>query len=553
MSDNYSDPVEAPESGRGIDDEEETASPTATADDNTEIETEESIAGQIHMPAMKGESVTVGEGEEREQSTRQRNPENGSEENSGDSNIGERTQSEAEELASVSSVDGKRDNFGTTDGVTDSKASNATVNTEILETKGTARNSRDNDTVKQCVSGNASRLDKLRGIERDASAKSIALRPLDSIKRKEGRPFSDLVDVAIRVHESDSKASRRGTEITAVAPASRSFCSSSSQKVIINSTGQKREHSLKSATVLGLNDGRNEGLSSILRRSTVSQADPFPFSAPLPSAMGVAEEEQIFRKGRSGTVSVSPVDYHQSQQQFWFASDDVCSSPDSAVPSVQPMSRMRNETFVMPIICSIGAIPPSSLLKNPMIAELRTQFSEAHGITNMHTMHVYEAFHFMKQLAEVSAWLEKVLAEKAPRLGHLEAALEDGTLLCELANRVKSGVATPVPLGSGGSAAEEFGKIENVARFLAACEGHFGIDRQDLFCEADVIEKKSMIKVVHGLHVLAKKSQSFNDELPEMVEIEEGARDAYDPKMVEMAATYVTKLLRHHMAPLEQT
>ena len=63
-----------------------------------------------------------------------------------------------------------------------------------------------------------------------------------------------------------------------------------------------------------------------------------------------------------------------------------------------PQSRLRNETFVMPIICSIGAIPTSSLLKNPMIQELRTQFSEAHGITNMHTIHVYEAFHFMKQV-----------------------------------------------------------------------------------------------------------------------------------------------------------
>mmetsp|Transcript_12633 Transcript_12633/g.50499 ORF Transcript_12633/g.50499 Transcript_12633/m.50499 type:complete len:699 (+) Transcript_12633:130-2226(+) len=403
--------------------------------------------------------------------------------------------------------------------------------------------------------------------ETEAGDESVLLRGAVAQRLKERRPVSDALLLQSRTLEQESArarvVARRGTEVSAVAPSTRSFDSTTAKKIIINSTGQKREHSLKADPAQ--RDGRGgtaalDTLGSILRRSTVSRADAYAYSAPVLSPLTSGDAVDVpyaGRKGRSGTISVSPADY-QSQQQFWFTAatddDSVSSSPDSPVPVSQPpQSRLRNETFVMPIICSIGAITTSSLLKNPMISELRTHFADVHGLTSMHTLHVHEAFFFMKQMMEVTRWLEKVFPARKAWLPDLAEALEDGTALCELANAVQAGVVADVFPASNDAElppAAVFGRIENVAKFLAACERDFGLSRDDLFAEADVIEHKSIVKVVHGLHVLARKAAKINERLPELVEVEEGSKDAYNQELVEVSTRYFAKAVRHHMAPL---
>eukprot|EP01098_Paradermamoeba_levis_P012401 TRINITY_DN542_c0_g1_i4.p1 TRINITY_DN542_c0_g1~~TRINITY_DN542_c0_g1_i4.p1 ORF type:complete len:195 (-),score=68.50 TRINITY_DN542_c0_g1_i4:25-609(-) len=81
------------------------------------------------------------------------------------------------------------------------------------------------------------------------------------------------------------------------------------------------------------------------------------------------------------------------------------------------------------------------------------------------------------------------------------ADLKDGSVLCNLINKIKPGSVKKINKGK-----LPFPLMENIGAFLEGCR-QCGVQSADLFQTVDLFEAKNMNQVVHCLHALGRASQ----------------------------------------------
>jgi hypothetical protein len=91
-------------------------------------------------------------------------------------------------------------------------------------------------------------------------------------------------------------------------------------------------------------------------------------------------------------------------------------------------------------------------------------------------------------LQEASDYVAKRTGVKVT--GTLGAHLNDGTVLCALANAIQPGVVAKV-----NKQKMPFMKMENIQAFLNACQA-WGMKPADLFQTVDLYEEKNMVAVI---------------------------------------------------------
>jgi len=101
---------------------------------------------------------------------------------------------------------------------------------------------------------------------------------------------------------------------------------------------------------------------------------------------------------------------------------------------------------------------------------------------------------------EAQSWIETVLGKKFPSGMPIEDILRDGTVLCELMNKIKPG-AIPKINTSGG----EFKMMENINKFQKAAM-EYGLTDVDVFQTVDLWEKKDIPQVIVTLYALGRET-----------------------------------------------
>lgn len=105
---------------------------------------------------------------------------------------------------------------------------------------------------------------------------------------------------------------------------------------------------------------------------------------------------------------------------------------------------------------------------------------------------------------EAQEWVESILGRKFPSGVLYEDYLRDGTVLCELMNKIKPG-AIPKINASGSS---DFKMMENINKFQAACKA-YGVSDVDVFQTVDLWEKKDIAAVTTTIFALGRTT--YND------------------------------------------
>eukprot|EP01116_Phalansterium_solitarium_P017153 TRINITY_DN4152_c0_g1_i2.p1 TRINITY_DN4152_c0_g1~~TRINITY_DN4152_c0_g1_i2.p1 ORF type:complete len:446 (-),score=28.16 TRINITY_DN4152_c0_g1_i2:61-1398(-) len=105
----------------------------------------------------------------------------------------------------------------------------------------------------------------------------------------------------------------------------------------------------------------------------------------------------------------------------------------------------------------------------------------------------FQDFVYLRRKEEVQLWLEDVLQLDVE--GDVIEALRDGTLLCQLMNRIVLGAVPKVH--KAGS--QEFFRRENVTFFVDACVDKLGIPRDQLFESADLCDLDNPRRVIGAL------------------------------------------------------
>mmetsp|Transcript_313 Transcript_313/g.438 ORF Transcript_313/g.438 Transcript_313/m.438 type:complete len:129 (+) Transcript_313:51-437(+) len=77
--------------------------------------------------------------------------------------------------------------------------------------------------------------------------------------------------------------------------------------------------------------------------------------------------------------------------------------------------------------------------------------------------------------------------------GDLGDALNDGTVLCKMANNIQPGSIKKINTGK-----MPFLKMENINAYLEVCRA-WGLKSSDLFQTVDLYEKKNMVAVVQNI------------------------------------------------------
>ncbi|XP_047989323.1 muscle-specific protein 20 [Leguminivora glycinivorella] len=101
---------------------------------------------------------------------------------------------------------------------------------------------------------------------------------------------------------------------------------------------------------------------------------------------------------------------------------------------------------------------------------------------------------------EAQAWIETVLGAKFPPTDAFEDVLKDGTVLCQVINKLKPG-SVPKINTSGG----QFKMMENITNFQAAIKA-YGVADIDVFQTVDLWEKKDIAQVVSTLFALGRET-----------------------------------------------
>ena len=103
-----------------------------------------------------------------------------------------------------------------------------------------------------------------------------------------------------------------------------------------------------------------------------------------------------------------------------------------------------------------------------------------------------------QQEKEAQEWVEAVLGKKFPAGEAFEDVIRDGTVLCEMMNKLVPG-AVPKINTSGG----QFKMMENINNFQAALK-NYGVADIDVFQTVDLWEKKDIAQVVCTLFALGR-------------------------------------------------
>eukprot|EP01114_Cavostelium_apophysatum_P015535 TRINITY_DN4249_c0_g1_i1.p1 TRINITY_DN4249_c0_g1~~TRINITY_DN4249_c0_g1_i1.p1 ORF type:complete len:916 (+),score=312.20 TRINITY_DN4249_c0_g1_i1:107-2854(+) len=99
---------------------------------------------------------------------------------------------------------------------------------------------------------------------------------------------------------------------------------------------------------------------------------------------------------------------------------------------------------------------------------------------------------------EAQEWMQNVLGVQFPT-EDFGKSIEDGTLLCRLANAIQPGIIKRINNGS----TLKFKMIENITNFINACKT-LKIPPIVIFHETDLYERRNMMKVVNCIHVIAE-------------------------------------------------
>lgn len=109
---------------------------------------------------------------------------------------------------------------------------------------------------------------------------------------------------------------------------------------------------------------------------------------------------------------------------------------------------------------------------------------------------------FLEMESDATIWLTEVLGHTLP--GSDDSSLDlcdrlhDGTVLCELANKVIPN-ATKYK-----KSAMPFVQMENISQFLSFCSARLQIPQHDLFQTIDLYERKNVFQVVQSIHTFSR-------------------------------------------------
>ncbi|XP_060530864.1 muscle-specific protein 20 [Cylas formicarius] len=103
-----------------------------------------------------------------------------------------------------------------------------------------------------------------------------------------------------------------------------------------------------------------------------------------------------------------------------------------------------------------------------------------------------------QQDKEAQEWVETILGAKFPPGQLYEDVLKDGTILCQLINKLAPG-SIPKINTSGG----QFKFMENITNFQAAIK-KYGVPDIDVFQTVDLWEKKDIAQVTNTLFALGR-------------------------------------------------
>lgn len=105
-----------------------------------------------------------------------------------------------------------------------------------------------------------------------------------------------------------------------------------------------------------------------------------------------------------------------------------------------------------------------------------------------------------QQDKEAQAFIEAVLGKKFPAGVAYEDYLRDGTVLCELINKIKPGSVNKINYSGG-----DFKMMENINKFQAALKA-YGVADLDVFQTVDLWEKKDIGQVTTTLFSLGRET-----------------------------------------------
>lgn len=113
---------------------------------------------------------------------------------------------------------------------------------------------------------------------------------------------------------------------------------------------------------------------------------------------------------------------------------------------------------------------------------------------------------FQEMESEATLWLTEVLGHDLPASTNSSSSnnelcdkLHDGTVLCELANKV-----IPNSIRYKPRATMPFVQMENISHFLNFCSTKLAIPQHDLFQTIDLFERKNVFQVVQAIHTFSR-------------------------------------------------
>jgi len=101
---------------------------------------------------------------------------------------------------------------------------------------------------------------------------------------------------------------------------------------------------------------------------------------------------------------------------------------------------------------------------------------------------------------EAQKWIEDVVGKRFPQGETYEEALKDGTILCELMNKLAPGSISKINTSGG-----QFKLMENINNFQAACKA-YGVNDVDMFQTVDLVEKKDIAQVTTSIFALGRQT-----------------------------------------------
>ena len=104
----------------------------------------------------------------------------------------------------------------------------------------------------------------------------------------------------------------------------------------------------------------------------------------------------------------------------------------------------------------------------------------------------------MAKDAEAQEWMEAIIGTKFPTSETYEDVLKDGTVLCQLINKLAPGSVAKVNTSGG-----QFKMMENINNFSKAIKA-YGVPDIDVFQTVDLWEQKDVSQVTSTLFALGR-------------------------------------------------